>query len=73
MRLSYASTAAARSTLTLRRGAKPIASVKTTTKRGANAVRVPTRRLAAGSYTLTLKATGADGQIATSRVALKLR
>jgi hypothetical protein len=73
VRLSYASTAPATSTLTLRRGAKKVAAVKTSTRSGANAVRVPTGKLGAGRYTLTLRATGADGQTARSTVALRLR
>ncbi|MDA0179462.1 right-handed parallel beta-helix repeat-containing protein [Solirubrobacter phytolaccae] len=71
--LSYGSTVPASSTLTISRKGKALARGKASAKAGANAVRVSTKGLAGGLYTLTLRATGADGQTATSKVTLKLR
>lgn len=73
---SYASTAAAKSTLTILKGTKAIATVTAASKAGANTIRwngkAGKKKAAAGTYRLTLSAVGADGQKATTTVALKL-
>jgi hypothetical protein len=75
--LGYASTAAAKSTLTILKGRKKIATVTGSSKAGANTIRwngkSGKKKAAAGAYKLTLSAVGTDGQTATTTVALKLR
>jgi hypothetical protein len=74
---SYASTAAAQSTLTILKGAKKIATVKGNSKAGANTIKwngkAGSKKAAAGAYKLLLSAVGTDGQTATTTVALKLK
>ncbi|WP_053226494.1 collagen-like protein [Solirubrobacter soli] len=74
--LSYAATTAAKSTLTIAKGTKKIATVNTAAKAGANTIKwngkAGKKAAAAGAYTLTLIAVGADGQTAKTSVALKL-
>jgi hypothetical protein len=74
---SYASTAAANSTLTILKGAKKIATVTGSSKAGANTIKwngkAGKKAVAAGAYKLTLSAVGTDGQTATTTVALKLK
>jgi hypothetical protein len=74
---SYASTAAAKSTLTILKGAKKIATVKGSSKAGANTIKwngkAGSKKAAAGAYKLLLSAVGTDGQTATTTVALKLK
>jgi hypothetical protein len=71
--LSYAATAAGQGVLTVARGGKKVATVTAATKAGANEIRWRDKRAAAGVYTLSLRVRGADGQVATTTVALKLR
>jgi hypothetical protein len=75
--LSYAATAAAKSTLTITKGAKRIATVTGNSKAGANTIRwngkAGKKAAAAGAYKLTLSALGTDGQKATTTVSLKLK
>ncbi|HEY6889434.1 MAG TPA: right-handed parallel beta-helix repeat-containing protein [Solirubrobacter sp.] len=75
--LSYAATAAAKSTLTITKGAKKIATVTATSKAGANTIKwngkAGRKAAAAGAYKLTLSALGTDGQKATTIVSLKLK
>jgi hypothetical protein len=74
---SYASTAAAKSTLTILKGAKRIATVKASSRAGANTIKwngkAGSKKAAAGAYKLLLSAVGTDGQTATTTVALKLK
>ncbi len=74
---SYAATASAKSTLTILKGTKKIATVTGTSKAGANTIRwngkAGKKAAAAGAYKLVLSAVGADGQKATTSVALKLK
>jgi hypothetical protein len=74
---SYASTAAAKSTLTILKGAKKIATVTGSSKAGANTIKwngkAGKKKAAAGAYKLLLSAVGTDGQTATTTVALKLK
>ncbi|WP_157592102.1 hypothetical protein [Solirubrobacter soli] len=69
--LRYAATAAADTTLTVTRGGKTVATVRTTSNEGANVIRWKARA-ATGTYALKLSAVGGDGQRATANVALKL-
>ncbi|MDA0163728.1 collagen-like protein [Solirubrobacter ginsenosidimutans] len=75
--LSYASTAAAKSTLTITKGKKQIATVTGSSKAGANTIKwngkAGKKAAAAGAYKLTLSAQGTDGQKATTTVSLKLK
>lgn len=74
---SYAATANAKSTLTILKGTKKVATVTGTSKAGANTIRwngkAGKKAAAAGAYKLVLSAVGADGQKATTSVALKLK
>lgn len=69
----YGATAGASTTVTVSRNGKRVGRFKTATHDGANVARVATKGFAAGKYTLTLDATGADGQTATTKVTLRLR
>jgi hypothetical protein len=75
--LSYAATAAAKSTLTITKGKKKIATVTGNSKAGANTIKwngkAGKKAAAAGAYKLTLSALGTDGQKATTTVSLKLK
>jgi hypothetical protein len=75
--LSYAATAVAKSTLTITKGAKKIATVTGSSRAGSNTIRwngkAGKKAAAAGAYTLTLSALGTDGQKATTTVSLKLK
>ena len=74
---SYAATAPAKSTLTITKGKKKIATVSGTSKAGANTIRwngkAGRKAVAAGVYKLTLSAVGSDGQKATTSVGLTLK
>jgi hypothetical protein len=74
--LPYVSTAAAAATLEVRKGTKVIASVKKRAKLGSNTI-VWTGRWGKtfarpGSYRITLKTVGADGQTGSASASLKL-
>jgi hypothetical protein len=75
--VSYAATAPAKSTLTVLKGAKKIATVTGTSKAGANSLRwngkAGKKAAATGSYKLVVTAVSTDGQTATTTVALKLK
>jgi hypothetical protein len=75
--LSYAATAAAKSTLTITKGTKKIATVNGNSKAGANTIKwngkAGKKAAAAGAYKLTLSALGTDGQKAATTVSLKLK
>lgn len=74
--LRYASTAPARSTLTVRRAGKVVATVRATAVKGANTItwsgRIGKTRAPAGAYRLTVKAIGSDGQTDATTVSLTL-
>jgi parallel beta helix pectate lyase-like protein len=75
--LRYASTAAARTTLTVSRAGKPVATVRGTAAKGANSFvwngRIGKTRAPAGTYRLTVAAAGFDGQTDETTVSLTLR
>ena len=75
--VSYAATAPATSTLTVLKGSKKIATVTGTSKAGANSIRwngkAGTKVASTGAYKLVVTAVSADGQTATTTVALKLK
>ena len=77
VRLAYVSTAGARATLAVRKGARTVATVRAATRAGRNTIswngRVGKRRAKAGAYSLALTAAGPDGQVAVARVPLRLR
>jgi hypothetical protein len=74
---SYAATAQARSTLTVTKGKKKIATVTGTSKAGVNTIRwngkAGKKAAAVGAYKLTLSAVGTDGQKAATTVSLNLK
>jgi hypothetical protein len=73
----FAATAAASCTLTISRSGKTLRRLRFASRAGSNAVRwngrIGTARSSAGAYTLTLRAVGADGQIATNAVAVTVK
>jgi hypothetical protein len=73
----FAATAAASSTLTISRAGKTLRRLRFKSRAGSNAVRwngrIGNARTTAGTYTLTLKAVGADGQIATRVVTVTVK
>jgi len=71
--VTYRSSAATRGTVTVARAGKTVKRAKATAKAGKNAVRVSTKGLAAGKYTVTLSAKGADGQTAKTTATLQVR
>jgi hypothetical protein len=75
--LRYLSTVAATSTLHVRRAGKRVATVRAAARSGANTInwngRIGKKPARAGSYRLTLRAVGADGQSDTTTATLKLK
>jgi hypothetical protein len=75
--LRYVSTAVARATLEVRRGGKRVARVKGNAQAGRNTIawsgKIRRKAAPAGRYTLTLVATGADGQTDRTTASLRLR
>jgi hypothetical protein len=75
--LRYLSTVAATSTLHVRRAGKRVATVRAAARSGANTIswngRIGKKAARAGSYRLTLRAVGADGQSDTTTATLKLK
>ena len=75
--LRYVATAAARTTLEVRRGSKRVATVRANAKAGRNTIawsgKIRRKAAAAGRYKLTLRATGADGQTDSTTAALRLK
>lgn len=74
--LRYAATAAGRATLQVRRGSKRIATVRGAAKAGGNKIawsgKVRRKAVAAGTYKLMLRVTGADGQSDTQTARLRV-
>jgi hypothetical protein len=74
VKLKYVATAAARATLTVSKGSKKVATVSGSVISGTNAIAWRTsRRTAKGTYALTLKVSGSDGQVTTTRASAKIR
>ena len=75
--VAYAATARGATTLTVKRGKRTVATVRKTAKKGRNTIswngRTAGKRAKAGSYRLSLRTRGADGQVGTADATLRLR
>jgi hypothetical protein len=73
----FVATAAASSTLTISRAGKTLRRLRFASRAGSNAIRwngrIGNARSSAGKYRLTLRAVGADGQIANKAVAVTVK
>jgi hypothetical protein len=76
VKLKYVATTAAKTTLTVTKGTKKVATVAGAAIAGANTIswtsKAKGKRVAKGTYALALRVVGSDGQVATTKATVKL-